>query len=87
MSVSIPFEKQRLNKVKYSVRASQAVVQYSVGSMVDFPDQTLMPAAPELWEESTERIHDELLEQLLHVKFFGMPGSKDLKQFQNGISS
>lgn len=86
--MSSPVAKDRilLNKVKYSVRASQAIVQYSVGSMVDFPEQTLMLAAPEQWEESTERIHDERLEKLLHVSYFGMPGSKDIAQYYKGIS-
>lgn len=85
MSSAVAFMIERLNKVKYSVRASQAIVQYSIGSMVDFPDQTLMPAAPEQWAGSVERIHDERLERLLHVQFFGMPGSNDLKQFSQGI--
>ena len=40
-------EKVDLNKVSYSVRASQAVLQYGVGAMVDFQDQTLVTAAPE----------------------------------------
>ena len=39
--------KQDLNKVTHSVRASQAVLQYGVGAMVDFQDQTLVTAAPE----------------------------------------
>lgn len=85
MSSAVPYFVERLNKVKYSVRASQAVVQYSVGSMVDFPDQTLMPAAPEQWEKSVERIHDGRLEKLLHVRYFGMPGSKDINQFREGV--
>ena len=85
MSSAVAFMIERLNKVKYSVRASQAIVQYSIGSMVDFPDQTLMPAAPEQWAGSVERIHDERLERLLHVQYFGMPGSNDLKQFRDGI--
>ena len=36
-----------LNKVTYSVRAAQAVLQYGVGAMVDFKDRTLMTAAQE----------------------------------------
>ena len=36
-----------LNTVTHSVRAAQAVLQYGVGAMVDFPDQTLVTAAPE----------------------------------------
>ena len=43
-------EKVRLNSTSHSVRASQAVLQYGVGAMVDFPSQTLMTAAPEYWE-------------------------------------
>ena len=33
-------EKIRLNATLHSVRASQAVLQYGVGAMVDFPSQT-----------------------------------------------
>ena len=47
--------KQDLNKVTHSVRASQAVLQYGVGAMVDFQDQTLVTAAPEYWTK-TQRI-------------------------------
>lgn len=50
MSVEVPKAKSRLkNKTAYSVRASQAVLQYGVGAMVDFRDRTLMTAAPEYW--------------------------------------
>ena len=38
-------QKIQLNNITHSVRASQAVLQYGVGAMVDFPDQTLMTAA------------------------------------------
>ena len=79
-------DKIQLNKVTHSVRASQAILQYGVGAMVDFPDQTLMTAAPEFWSESVEEIHDERLEKALHVDYFGMPGSKDDGKFQNGIA-
>ena len=34
-----------LNKVTHSVRAAQAVLQYGVGAMVDFPDQTLVSSS------------------------------------------
>ena len=78
-------DKIQLNKVTHSVRASQAILQYGVGAMVDFPDQTLMTAAPEFWSESVEEIHDERLEKALHVDNFGIPGSKDDGKFQNGI--
>ena len=37
--------KIELNKVTHSVRAAQAVLQYGVGAMVDFPDQTLSTGA------------------------------------------
>ena len=55
-------EKVRLNAISHSVRASQAVLQYGVGAMVDFPSQTLMTAAPEYWENEVIKIHDERLE-------------------------
>lgn len=79
-------QKMQLNSVTHSVRASQAVLQYGVGAMVDFPDQTLMTAAPEYWKERVIQIHDERLEKVLHVDYFGMPGSKDDIRFKEGIS-
>lgn len=66
-------EKIRLNATSHSVRASQAVLQYGVGAMVDFPSQTLMTAAPEYWNDQIMRIHDERLEKSLGVRYFGMP--------------
>lgn len=66
-------EKMRLNATSHSVRASQAVLQYGVGAMVDFPSQTLMTAAPEYWNDQIVRIHDERLEKSLGVRYFGMP--------------
>lgn len=80
------YEKIPLNKITHAVRASQAVLQYGVGAMVDFPEQTLMTAAPETWEGSIVEIHDERLEKVLHVDFFGMPGSKDDTRYQSGIA-
>lgn len=65
------YEKIQLNKITHSVRASQAVLQYGVGAMVDFPEQTLMTAAPETWEGNVVEIHDERLEKVLHVDFLG----------------
>ncbi len=79
-------EKVCLNKVTHAVRASQAVLQYGVGAMVDFPEQTLMTAAPETWESSIVEIHDERLEKALKVDFFGMPGSGDESRYQTGVS-
>ena len=87
MSVEVPKSKSRLkNKTAYSVRASQAVLQYGVGAMVDFRDRTLMTAAPEYWRDSIVRIHDERLEKILHVDYFGKPGDKDDVKFAEGIS-
>lgn len=78
--------KIQLNSITHSVRASQAVLQYGVGAMVDFPDQTLMTAAPEYWQERVIQIHDERLEKVLHVDYFGMPGGKDDIRCKEGIS-
>ena len=87
MSVEVPKAKRKLeNKIAYSVRASQAVLQYGVGAMVDFRDRTLMTAAPEYWGDSVIHIHDERLEKLLHVHYFGKPGDRDDAKFGEGIS-
>lgn len=87
MSVKVPKAKIRLkNKTAYSVRASQAVLQYGIGAMVDFRDRTLMTAAPEYWGGSVSHIRDERLEKILHVDYFGKPGDKDDVKFAEGIS-
>lgn len=65
-------EKVGLNRVTHSVRASQAVLQYGVGAMVDFPDQTLMTAAPEYWNDIS-KIYDERFAKALKVDYFAMP--------------
>lgn len=74
--------RQKLGKISHSVRAAQAILQYGVGAMVDFPDQTLMTAAPEFWVDDKRKlkhIHDERLEKQLGVNFFGIP-------FDGGVS-
>jgi len=65
-------DKATLNKVTHSVRAAQAVLQYSVGAMVDFPDQTLITAAPETWSR-TERIYDDRFAKALGIDNFALP--------------
>ncbi len=79
-------EKIPLNNITHTVRTAQSVLQYGVGAMVDFPDQTLMTAAPEYWNDKITKIHDERLEKVLGVDYFGMPGGKDETAFQEGIS-
>lgn len=61
-----------LNKVTHSVRAAQAVLQYGVGAMVDFQDQTLVTAAPEYWS-GTSRIYDDRFAKALGVDYFALP--------------
>lgn len=64
--------KSSLNRVTHSVRAAQSVLQYGVGAMVDFPDQTLVTAAPEYWS-SGSRIYDDRLAKALGVEWFILP--------------
>lgn len=73
-------DKVTLNKVTHSVRAAQAVLQYGVGAMVDFPDQTLMTAAPETWSE-TQRIYDDRFAQALGVDYFALPTKISYSRF------
>lgn len=79
-------DKIPLNSVTHSVRSAQAILQYGVGAMVDFPDQTLMTAAPEYWSDKVIKIHDERLEKALGVNYFGTPGGSDEPGFREGIS-
>lgn len=62
-----------LNRVSHSVRAAQAVLQYGVGAMVDFSDQTLVTAAPEYWSGDTVRIYDDRFAKALGVDYFAIP--------------
>lgn len=84
--------RQRLGKISHSVRAAQAILQYGVGAMVDFPDQTLMTAAPEFWVDDKRKlkhIHDERLEKQLGVNFLGIPfdgGVSDLREWPMSAS-
>ena len=73
-----------LNKFTHTIRAAQTVLQYGIGAMIDFPDQTLMTAAPDYWDDQILTIHDERLEKALGVSYFGMPGGKE--EFSFGIS-
>lgn len=61
-----------MDQITHSVRRSQAVLQYGVGAMIDFPSQVLMTALPEEWK-NPEIVHDERLEKLLGVKQFISP--------------
>ena len=73
-------DKVLLNKVTYSVRAAQAVLQYGVGAMVDFPDQTLITATPETWSE-TQRIYDDRFAKALGVDYFALPTKISYSRF------
>ena len=73
-------EKIELDKINYSVRAAQAVLQYGVGAMVDFADQTLVTAAPETWS-NTKKIYDERFAKALGVDYFVLPRSVSYSRF------
>jgi len=69
-----------LNQVTHSVRAAQAVLQYGVGAMVDFPDQTLITAAPEYWNH-TVKIYDDRFSRALSVDYFAVPADISYARF------
>lgn len=66
-----PSRQIKLNKISHSVRAAQAVLQYGVGAMVDFPDQTLVVSSPELWD--SREIYDDRFAKVLGVDYFAVP--------------
>ena len=47
--------KIELNKVTHSVRAAQAVLQYGVGAMVDFPDLPIYNASATVNKKSDSK--------------------------------
>lgn len=65
-------EKIELNRISYSTRAAQTVLQYGVGAMVDFIDQTLVTAAPETWTQK-RKIYDDRFAKALDVSYFCLP--------------
>lgn len=83
-NLKIPVRRENLGKISHAVRAAQVVLQYGIGAMVDFPDQTLMTAAPEYWQNSITEIHDARLEKVLGVNRFGMP--KDKEECKEGVA-
>ena len=78
--------KIELNKVTHSVRAAQAVLQYGVGAMVDFPDQTLVTAAPEYWSGKS-RIYDDRFAKPWVWTTLRYPPILRIPVFLNGISA
>ena len=76
-------QKIDLNRVTHSVRAAQAVLQYGVGAMVDFPDQTLVTAAPEYWS-GYSKIYDDRFAKALGVDWFALPTNIAFLVFLNG---
>lgn len=76
MSLDTKARPVSLNRVTHGLRVSQLIYQYGPGGMIDFPDQTLMTAAPEYWAEQVEKIHDERLERALKVDYFGIPSAE-----------
>jgi len=77
-----------LGKVTHSIRAAQAILQYGVGAMVDFPDQTLMTAAPEYWggKDDFRLIRDERLERQLDVDYLALPRDKSDRYREKGVA-
>ena len=73
-------EKIELDHVTHSVRAAQSVLQYGVGAMVDFPDQTLVTSAPEYWS-GVMKIYDDRFAKALGVDFFALPTSISYTRF------
>ena len=73
-------EKVSLNPVTHSVRAAQAVLQYGVGAMVDFPDQTLVTTAPEYWSGTT-KVYDDRFAKAMGVGWFATPTDISYSRF------
>jgi len=63
---------------KLSLRRSQLIVPFGVGSIINMPDQSLMACGIDKWPpKAGERIYDERLQKRLNVKYFKMPASSE----------
>jgi len=61
---------------KLSLRRTQLIVPFGVGSIVNMPDQSLMACGIDFWDENTgEKIYDERLQRRLGINHFKMPAS------------
>ncbi|MCC5912720.1 MAG: DUF1998 domain-containing protein [Clostridiaceae bacterium] len=59
-----------------AIRRAQFISPFGVGSIVDFPDESVMPAGIELWGDNIgTRIYDDRLQRRLGVRYFKMPPS------------
>ncbi|MBM7615618.1 DUF1998 domain-containing protein [Alkaliphilus hydrothermalis] len=67
-----------------AIRRAQFITPFGVGSIVDFPDESLMPAGIDLWGNNVGTIiRDERLQQRLGVNYFKMPPSYE--ESKNGV--
>lgn len=72
-------QKFQMYKGKMTVRASTLVTPFGVGAMIDMPDWVLMTVSGEYWDKKRLTvIHDERLENILHVKGFKSPVVKPI---------
>jgi hypothetical protein len=76
----------KYDSIQYTVRSAQAILQFGVGAMVDFPEQTLMVAAPEYWAQHITKFYDERLQRALMVDYFGLPEETKDYGIVNGLS-
>jgi len=57
-----------------AVRRSQVIAPFGIGSLVDFPGQTLMPAGLDVWPDQPAcEIRDDRLARRLGVEYFRAP--------------
>lgn len=68
-----------LKRETHNVRISQIIGTFGTGAIMDFRDQTLMTAAPKYWTKY-DVIHDERLENKLHVDEFRIHKDIDCKK-------
>ncbi len=67
-----------------ALRRAQFISPFGVGSIVDFPDESLMPASIDLWSPNIgTKVFDERLQKRLGVKYFKMAPSYE--EFKTGI--
>ena len=88
--MSLQFDQKEMHG-QYQQRLAQAIMQYGVGAMIDFPDRTLTVAAPETWcrdrgQQAPHIIHDTRFERSLsqrgqHIRMFKAPRSLNYVEF------
>lgn len=75
----------RYGKNYQTIRRSQIISTFGVGSIIDFPNESLMLCNIEKWSNKGRKIYEPRLQRKLNVKYFMAPPSDSDDECPEGI--